>query len=66
MLVEFQNCTKLRLEFFTFWTIKSTFLCQNLTLNAPDYLSGAIRSCIFSCNGALVFSLSFSSILHLL
>ena len=65
MLVEFQNCTKLRLEFFTFWTLKSSFLCQNHTLDTLDYLSGTIRSCIFSCSVELVCSLGFSSKLHL-
>jgi len=32
---------------------KNSSLCQNLTSDKPDSLSGTIRSCILSCSGAL-------------
>ncbi len=35
MLVKFQKCTKLRSEFYIFWTLKSSSLCQNLTSDKP-------------------------------
>ena len=56
----------IKVRIFYFLTLKSSFLCQNHTSDTLDYLSGTIRSCIFSCSGELVFSLSFSSIFRLL
>ncbi len=54
-----QNRTKLSSIFLTFCIPKSSPSCKNFTSDRPDSLSGTIRSCIFLCGGALVFSLCF-------